>query len=976
MSASALIYFDDFQFDPTSGELCRDGECVPLLPKDSGVLGCLLTRPDAIVSKKDLLTEVWQGTVVSDGVIKTCIKRLRQQLGDNSKNPNFIETVHRRGYRFIGKIRTDAQEPAFAAPSEQGPDIVGRESELSDLMAAYRLSEEGKSQYRFVTGEAGIGKSALVHRFEAQLREQSQPLIARGNCVNTLGSGEAYAPLFGAFEMMARQMGMQRFGDLMRRFAPMWLLHMPWLLAPGEAEAMSRQLIGVTAQRMLRELVMLFDAIAGETTIVLILEDLHWADGATLDALMVLINQLVSCKIIVVATSRPEGEVHARLRKVRLESLRHDHCEQIDLLPLTEEDIDFYLSTRFAGKARPMMLAGWLMRYTEGNPLFLKALLAHAREQGWLRVGAQVTWEAPKSKGITWSVPNSLREFIRDRFDGMPARFRDHLQIASVTGLRFQTRLLCGEPATEEIAVDELLAALVEQYHFIIPDGAVTWPDGTRSPCYAFAHAWYRQVVYDQLSVLRKRELHRLIGERLEAIFGDLRYRIAAELAIHFEMAQDLGKAITYRRMAGEAAFQRHAYQEVRGHMEKGLEMVAQVPDENQRTQQEIPFRVLLGTTLSITSGYSAPDVADNYSRARALCRLAEGRNYLLPVLYGLWGYYLVCSEFEEAAGLIQRFEQAAERDGTMLDRVYARFMACFTDYYSGRFISAIDNAESCLAAIEPGDVNEILQLYGLDPWTGSLTHRGMASACLGYPRRALADVDRSEAIAKTMGLPMPLVAALAIMIGTHILVRDLETAAGHVARLVRLTEKHGIEYWKFHGAIFTGYFEMVNGDPDIGAQQINQVLDTLAQAGALITQTYYYYLLADACQRIGDFESGLAFLDGVQNEIQTNPARWITAELYRQKGDFLLARYQADRHVAVALESAEENYMTALDIAGRQKARLFELRAATGLCRLRMQQGRPGDGRRRLQEVYNWFDEGFEMPDLKAAESLLGQLS
>lgn len=146
MVASVLIHFDAFRFDPASGELCRDGESVSLLPKDSGVLSCLLARPGQIVSKQLLLAEVWQGTAVSEGVIKTCIRRLRRKLGDDSKNPIYIDTVHRRGYRFIGRIRAEAKDPAPAAPPEHMAQIVGREVELGDLMAAYRRAEDGKSQ--------------------------------------------------------------------------------------------------------------------------------------------------------------------------------------------------------------------------------------------------------------------------------------------------------------------------------------------------------------------------------------------------------------------------------------------------------------------------------------------------------------------------------------------------------------------------------------------------------------------------------------------------------------------------------------------------------------------------------------------------------------------------------------------------------------------------------------------------------------
>lgn len=972
-----MILFDTFQFDPDSGELFRDDKRLGLLPKDSAVLNCLLSHPGKLVSKQDLLRDVWKGVTVSDGVVKTCIKRLRRHLGDDSKKPVYIETFHRRGYRFIGRVETGSKARASSPPTRRPPkEFVGRKRELTVLREAYEQAAAGRSRYLFITGEAGIGKSALVGQFEEEVRRQARALIARGHCVSTLGPGEAYAPLFEILEMMANRIGGERFGELMRRFAPMWMPHISWLLKPGEADVLAGKLIGATAQRMLRELVMLLGAMARETTVVLIIEDAHWADGATLDALTILINRLVSRNIMVVVTYRPEEAINSLLKKLKLEILRHDHCKKIALEPLSEDDIDLYLSIRFAGKARPMMLAAWLMRYTEGNPLFAKALLDHAEEKGWLIIGAQVTWEEPASGDIAWSVPHSLRELIRHTFDRMPTRFRDNLQLAGVVGLSFQTKVLCRDSIADETVMEEQFNELAEAYHFIVPDGAVTWPDGTRSPCYTFAHAWYRQVVYDQIPLLRKQELHRFVGERLESIYHDLCYRIAAVLAIHFELARDSLKAIKYRRMAAEVAWQRHAYQEVQGHMERGLELIAMLPDETQRRQQEISFRILLGTTLTIIDGYAAPAVVDNYTRARKLCRQTEGDAHLIPVLYGLWAYYMARSEFDVSADFINRFELAANRAGSALDVGYAQYMASLNNFYQGRFSAAKDKAEICLSYSEPGDVNTLLQMYGLDSWSGSLTHKGLSNWCLGYPESALADIDASVAFAEALDLPAPLAAALACKTGVDILSGDLEVAATRVDRLVQITEVHGVEYWKFHGVIYKGYLEAAGGDPETGLRRIRDALAIFDQSGTLITQTFFYFLYADAHARAGAYEGGLDCLNRWQKNIEANAARWLTADIYRLKGDLILAVSRTNGQTPEALKEAEANYRIALDTARCQESKFFELRAAMGLGRLRLLQGRPDDAKTLLKDVYDWFDEGFGTQELRAAKSLLEKLS
>lgn len=975
MTAPRQIQFGAYRFDPTSGELYSRDNRFTLLPKDSALLFCLLSQPGELVTKQELLAQVWKGIAVSEGVIKTCIKRLRMVLEDDSKNPAFIETIHRRGYRFICPVEPPPMESPPESAEREFSEIVGREREIARLQEAFEHASKGQTQFVFVTGEAGIGKSSVVDLFAETVHRHEQTVIARGYCVDTQGPGEAYGPLFEALESLARTIGYDFLRDLMRRYAPMWLAQLPWLLDPGEIEQLSGQLLGTTGERMLRELVMIIEALCREKTIILILEDLHWADNATLDALAVLAQRLVSAKLLIMTTFRPAEAYHHPIRKLRIKLSKNKHCAEIALPLLTEEDVDLYLSLRFADRVRPMELAGWLMQCTGGNPLFLKALLTHAMEQGWLRVQGQLIWEGPVADDTSCNIPTSLREVISEQFERLSTEVRRHLEQASVAGMSFPTRILCEDPMQEETALDELFNELVKGCHFIAFDGLVTWPDALQSPRYAFVHAWYQQVVYDRISLLRRQKLHRLIGERLENIFGDLCSRIAPVLAMHFELGRNIVKAVTYHRMAGEVALRRHAYQEVEAHLTRGLELLELLPEKIQRTEHELPLRVILGSSLSVTRGYSDPEVERTFSRARMLTEKVQGTAPLLPILNGLWGYYFVRSQFDIANELNNEFVKVASQDDSTANFAYAQFMECFSNFYQGHFKNAKTYAEKCLSLSKPDDVKETIRLYGLDPYSGSLAHRGIANWYLGYPIQGLKDVQKALEFADATDSPASQAAAIAFMTWFHIMCKDTDQAMMYADRLVELTNKHGIAYYKFHGAIFKGYLNTITGQHGAGIDQIKREMNIFEKSGAQLVQTVFLTLLAEAHSKAGNIEEGLDLLHSAREEVENSTAHWSKAEYYRIKGDFLYKAARNSQSASQILGEAEGCYQRSLDVARHQEAKSLELRAAMSLSQLWYQQGKQHDARALLEGIYQWFTEGFDTRDLMDAKALLESL-
>ena len=284
-----------------------------LMPKAFAVLRHLVDHAGRLVTKEELLAAVWRDTIVSDAALASCIRDLRRALGDAPEKPRYIETVHRRGFRFIGPIAGSGgaeRERADVVRAAELPasTLVGRDAELARLHEALARAMAGHRQLVFVTGEPGIGKTALVEAFLAQVGRRGPLRIGRGQCVEHYGAGEAYLPVLEALGRLGREAGGDQIVRVLRQHAPTWLVQLPALLDDEGLEVVQRRVHGATRERMLRELVEALDAHTRESPLVLLLEDLHWSDASTIDLLAMLARRREPSRLLVV------GNVPARRR--------------------------------------------------------------------------------------------------------------------------------------------------------------------------------------------------------------------------------------------------------------------------------------------------------------------------------------------------------------------------------------------------------------------------------------------------------------------------------------------------------------------------------------------------------------------------------------------------------------------------------------------------------------------------------------
>jgi predicted ATPase/DNA-binding winged helix-turn-helix (wHTH) protein len=558
--------------------LRRGSQVTSLRPKTFTVLQCLVEHADQLVPKAALFDAVWPETAVSDNVLMVCIRELRRALHDDLKTPQFIQTVHRRGYRFIGTI-TPATEPQaehqaksllYLAPKSNplstqhlalsAVSLVGREQELAHLHGWLTRARSGMRQVVLVTGEAGLGKTTLVDTFLAGLRDQ-EIWRGRGQCLEHHGGGEAYLPVLEALGRLGREPGGQELVTLLARQAPTCLVHLPGLLSPTDLEALQRRALGATRERMLRELAEALDVLSAERPLILVLEDLHWSDYAMLDLIASLARRQEPAQLLLLGTYRP-ADVSLRdhpLFAVTHELALHGQCAELPLSSLNEVAVEAYLAARFPGGPLPSGLARAVWRRTDGNPLFMVAMVQEWLDHGWL--SADHGWLALREghRELLAQVPETLQQMLETQLDRLSPEERRVLEVASIAGVEFSAAAVAARLESDVMQTEEHCIELARRTPWSEASGEQHWPDGTVAGCYQFAHALYQEVAYSRVAAACRVLLHRRMGGRIEAGYRTQTGLIAAELAVHFEQGCDYRRAIVDLRQAADNALRRYA---------------------------------------------------------------------------------------------------------------------------------------------------------------------------------------------------------------------------------------------------------------------------------------------------------------------------------------------------------------------------------------------------------------------------------
>ncbi|WFU91351.1 AAA family ATPase (plasmid) [Rhizobium sp. CC1099] len=550
-----------------------------LAPKAFTLLAFLVEHAGRLVRHEDILDAVWAKTVVEPQAVKKHIATLRGALGDDPKNPRYIETTAKRGYRFIAPVfEMDRQQVATNRGASSA--IVGRNSALAELHQSWQHASQGSAQIVFVTGEPGIGKTALAEEFRRQIAASDlSAVISQGQCVEGFGSKEPYGSLLDALGRLCRGAHGEMVVEALRSNAPTWLSQLPSALSAEQRVALQREIMGATRERMLREIADALAAMATKNTVLLVLEDAQWIDGSTADLISYLARRRQPVRLMLLLTSRDlraEGADHP-IKALLPDLLIHRLCSEVTLEPLNEGDIESYLKAQADSADVPAGLAELLRRHSEGNPLFMVATLEDLKKRQIVSLtGGQ--WHLHISlEQLEFEIPADLRLMIQTSIEQLPSREIDALEYASVVGLSFSAANV--EPsAADARSLDDLYEGLIKRHRLIKWVVTLTYPDGTRSEIYEFAHAVHRQVLYERLTPGRRATIHGMVGERLEALYAPKIDDVAPELAFHFEQARDWSKCVFYLKLSADIAGRRRAHSEAARMLVRAMELLPRVP--------------------------------------------------------------------------------------------------------------------------------------------------------------------------------------------------------------------------------------------------------------------------------------------------------------------------------------------------------------------------------------------------------------
>ncbi|HKF98230.1 MAG TPA: AAA family ATPase, partial [Steroidobacteraceae bacterium] len=584
MEADRCLAFGDFSLDLAKEQLLCSGEVVALTPKAFAVLRRLVEDGGHVVSREELLRVGWPNTHVSDGVLKVIIFEIRRALGDDPVAPRYIETVPRRGYRFTAPLTRSPRMPAASADVRTA--LVGRDALLAKLDRRLERARAGQRQLVFLSGEAGIGKTAVLDAFLARAVSDPDLLIARGTCLEHYGAAEAYLPVLEAFGRLLREPGAERVIRVLKTHAPTWLVQLPRLEERDDREALSRELLGVTTERMLREMAEAVETLTATTPLLLVLEDLHWSDYSTLDLLGMFARRQETARLLVIGSYRSvDVIVTAHPLRALMQELRvRRQCEDIPLAFLREPHVGAYLAQRFGGHAFPSELARTVHQRTDGNPLFMVRLVDELVALRMLEPEDD-RWRLRRPVAeITRALPESLRALVEKQIDRLQPEAQRLLEAASVLGNEFTIASLAAGLAADPLTIEERCDELTRRGEFLTATGLFVRPDGAQVARYRFTHSLYPHAIAERVPAGRRMRLHQRVGEWLEHTYGAQATTIAGPLAWHFAEAGDCHRAIRYLVLAAENAARRFAYGDAIRVLEQARSLVHQLPANARNT--------------------------------------------------------------------------------------------------------------------------------------------------------------------------------------------------------------------------------------------------------------------------------------------------------------------------------------------------------------------------------------------------------
>jgi len=617
---SETVIFGPFRLSPSSYSLSRRvpgqaDQLVELRPKAFDVLCYLVENGGRTITADEFLSKLWPETYVQPEVLKGHVLAVRTALDDRNTPSRFIETVRGRGYRFIADTRRTWEDGSPRAMGNPSLSCVGREH-IRDLLGGHLTQAcAGSAQVAFVAGEAGIGKTTLTEAFlrEAVVRGAT---IVTGRCLPGSGETDAYYPILEILTALGAGPIGNTLRSILGQHAPAWLLQLPGLVPTGFSHA-QQSVLDATPHRMGRELCDALSVLARCRPVVILIEDIHWADQATLDLIQTLSNRKLSTKLLIVATFRTMGDGgagHAANMMAQRLAL-YGLAGLLRLDPLLREDVQDFLNT--LGHAPPDRLVDHLHERSEGNPLFMRAMLDALVQHGTVRCDDDGWHLADEFDSLAIKAPLSLTQIIEAEIGALPAGSRAVLEAASVTDGPFSPFINHPASGTNENNFETICEDLCRGAHLIRRSDVVDMPGGRSVQTYRFRHALYQEAAYDRQGPLARSRAHAAVANHIKLVYEEDLPSVASALARHYAIARQWPEAIAFLRMAARRNMQRFAHREAVAMLETAIHLCRHLPGN-------VSNPALLGALEELATihlGVFDPRAVEVYERLTDLAR-------------------------------------------------------------------------------------------------------------------------------------------------------------------------------------------------------------------------------------------------------------------------------------------------------------------------------------------------------------------
>jgi class 3 adenylate cyclase/predicted ATPase len=853
-----------------------------------------------------------------------------------------------------------AAESRFEALRATSTPLVGRDEEIDLLLRRWERAKRGDGCAVLMSGEPGIGKSRIAQTLQDRLRDDRHTRM-RYFC----SPHDQNSALYPIVTRLERTAGFRREDTAEQRLQKLEAILSQATNDLGEAVPLLAALMSIATgdhypslslspqkqkEKTLRALMAQIEGLAAQQPVLMVFEDIHWSDPTTRELLDLTIDRVPALAVLLIVTYRPEFTPPW---------IGRPDVTLLTLSRLPAREGAEMVARMTGNKPLPKEIAAEIIDRTDGVPLFIEELTKAVIESGVLTdAGDQYRITGPLPP---MAIPTSLNASLLARLDRL-APVREVAQIGAAVGRQFSHELISALAPMPREQVDGALDQLVRA-ELVFRRG--TPPDAE----YTFKHALVQDAAYSTLLRSHRVQLHARIAAILEDQFPEIVETRPEALAHHCTEAGLAEKAVGYRLKAGQQAIARGAMTEALTEIRKGLDLLPRMLNGNTRREQELELQIALGSALTATKGYTAPESGEAFARARQMCEQLNHPPQLGRVLIGQFVFRLCRAELDRADYHAEEMRHL----GAARDDVAWKFIGSQRSgtarAYLGKFIDARAYLESALSLWDP--MHRAFWPSPEDVYVTTLIELSRTLLYLGYVDQA--HLRRTEALTEARRC-LSYTVAFALCLAWWGIDWQIEgvRSAPRILRsadeVLAISTEQGFPLYASFGKIMRGWCLSALAQTAEGIPLIHEGLAIWRGTGANLAVPIFLTMLAEAYGMAARPDEGLKQLDDAAGLVEKTNERWAEAEMHRMRGKLLLLIRQ---HAA-----AEVSYRYALESAQRQHAKFPELRAAADLALLWRDQGKRVEAHDLLARVYDWFTEGFDTPVLQEAKALLDELA